>query len=570
MYLRRTQRRNRDGSIVGYLALAHNERIDGVPTAKVLVNLGREDRLDRAALERLVGSINRYLGRSGGVEALAEGAGGDLRATDARPIGATLALDALWGRLGIGDAISGVLEGRRHRHNLERVIFALVANRAIAPSSKLAAAEWISLDQAIPGLDELDPDCAYRAMDVLASADMEGAVQEAVFFGVADLLNLEVDMLFFDTTSTYFEIASEDEVDPDDPDIEALRRFGHSKDHRPDRPQVVVGLAVTKTGIPVRCWVWPGNTADQSVIKEVKADLAGWKLGRAIWVVDRGMSSEANLKELRRGGGSWIAGMRMRSGETDCESALGRPGRYRKVRESLRVKEVKVGEGDNARRFIVCHNLSEETKDRRRREEAIGRIETELERIDALRARSGKAGIAHQRAECALRDHPGLGRYLRQTKTGRLKLDKAKIATEAKLDGKYLIETCDPQLSAEDAALGYKNLLEAERCFRDLKGTLRIRPLFHRLEGRIRAHILICWLALLLCRIAERECSQSWRKIRAELERIKLVRLEGPAGSVEQTTPLTASQSQILADLDVRPPAAVTSLKPPERGHTAA
>lgn len=560
MYLRRTQRRNKDGSVVAYLALAHNERIDGVPTAKVLLNLGREDRLDVEGMRRLVGSISRYLERADGVGTVAEAAGAELRATDARPIGAAWALDGLWRRLGIGAALEGALADRRHRADVERTLFALVANRAIRPASKLAASEWVSEDAAIPGLGALEAQHAYRALDVLASADASGAIQEAVFFAVADLLNLEVDMLFFDTTSTYFEIEDEDEGSEEGD--EPLRRFGHSKDHRADRPQVVIGLAVTRTGIPVRCWVWAGNRSDQSVVSEVKADLAGWKLGRAVWVVDRGISSEANLRELRRGGGSWIAGMRMRAGESDCEAALSRPGRYRAVRESLRVKEVKVGEGDGARRFIVCHNPGEEAKDRARRERAIERIEAELGRIDKLRARAGRSGTAHERAECALRDHPSYSRYLRQSKSGRLQLDKAKIKAEERLDGKYLLETCDPELSAEDAALGYKNLLEAERCFRDLKSTLRIRPVFHRLDERIRAHVLICWLALLLCRIAERECEQSWAKIRTELERIKLVRLEGPAGTVEQTTPLAASQSQILADLGLEPPAPVSSIEP--------
>jgi transposase len=164
-------------------------------------------------------------------------------------------------------------------------------------------------------------------------------------------------------------------------------------------------------------------------------------------------------------------------------------------------------------------------------------------------------------AECALRDHPSYSRYLRQTKAGRLKLDRARISAESRLDGKFLIETSDPDISAEDAALGYKNLLEAERSFRDLKGTLRIRPVFHRLEDRIRAHVLICWLALLLVRIAERETGKSWRKMRAELERIKLVTLQGATGTVCQT-PLSGSQSEILAALGVAPPPPVTSLEP--------
>jgi hypothetical protein len=155
-----------------------------------------------------------------------------------------------------------------------------------------------------------------------------------------------------------------------------------------------------------------------------------------------------------------------------------------------------------------------------------------------------------------------LGRYLRLTATGRLRIDRAKVAAEERLDGKFLLSTSDPDISAEDVALGYKNLLEAERSFRDLKGILRLRPIFHRLEERIRAHILICWLALLLVRVAERESGRTWRRLRTELERIKLVTLTGPAGAVEQTTPLTDSQREILAALDLPPPPPVTSLDP--------
>ncbi|MCA1700687.1 MAG: IS1634 family transposase, partial [Actinobacteria bacterium] len=436
---------------------------------------------------------------------------------DARPLGAAFVLDALWRRLGIDRALAEVLSGRRHRHDVEWVLFALVANRAIEPASKLRATEWATHDAAIPGLEALDEDRAYRAMDVLLQADAEGAVQEAVFFSVADLLNLEVDLLFFDTTSTYFEIEDSDE--------EQLRRFGHSKDHRPDRPQVVIGLAVTRTGIPARAWVWPGNTADQAVIAEVMDDLSGWRLGRAVWVVDRGLCSEENLRYLRRGGGHWIAGQRMRSGEPASQAALARPGRYREVRDNLRVKEVRLGEGDAERRLIVCHNPEEAQRDRERRERALERIESELERIERLRQRAGKTATAHERAECALGDHPSHSRYLRQLPSGRLRVDRQKVQTEERLDGKFLLETSDPDISAEDAALGYKNLLEAERSFRDLKGTLRIRPVFHRLEERIRAHVLICWLALLLVRVAERETGETWRRLRTELERLKLVTL---------------------------------------------
>jgi Transposase DDE domain len=560
MYLRRTQRRRKDGTVVGYLQLAQNRRVGGVTRAEVLLNLGREDRFDVEGLRRLARSITRYTEGADPVGSVGARAPEELRVTDARPLGAAFVLDALWRRLGIDRALGEVLRERRHRHDVERVLFCLVANRAIAPASKLAAAEWAGHDAAVPGLDGIDEDRAYRAMDLLCSADASGAVQEAVFFAVADLLNLEVDLLFFDTTSTYFEI--EDEDAGGEPDEDGLRRFGHSKDHRPDRPQVVIGLAVTRTGIPVRVWVWPGNTPDQTVVERVKDDLAGWRLGRAVWVVDRGLSSEENLRYLRRGGGHWIAGQRMRSGEPACEAALARQGRYREVRDNLRVKEVRLGEGGAERRFIVCHNPEEQERDRTRRERALSRIEAELARIERLRARAGKTGAAHERAECALRDHPSYSRYLRQLPSGRLRIDRARVSAEERLDGKFLLETSDPDISAEDAALGYKNLLEAERSFRDLKGTLRIRPVFHRLEERIRAHVVICWLALLLVRVAERETGETWRRLRTELERLKLVTLSGPAGTVEQTTPLTARQRAILDQLSVEPPSPVTSLDP--------
>ncbi|MGH2842485.1 MAG: IS1634 family transposase, partial [Solirubrobacteraceae bacterium] len=404
-------------------------------------------------------------------------------------------------------------------------------------------------------------DQAYRAMDVLIDADASARVQEAVFFACADLLNLEVDLLFFDTSTTYFEIEG-----PDDDGEEQLsfRTFGHSKDHRPDLPQVVIGLAVTREGIPVRVWVWPGNTNDQSVIKQVKDELRGWRLGRAIWVVDRGFSSDENLRALTRGGGHWIAGERMRDGSPDAQAALARPGRYRTVRDNLRVKEVIVGEGDGAQRFVVCHNPGEAERHKLQREQHVARIEAELERLERQRAKaiSKNAAAAHTRAECALRDHPTLGRYLHQTKTSRLLIDRARIAAEERLDGKYLLSTSDPDLSAEDVALGYKNLLEAERGFRDLKGRLGLRPVYHHLEERIRAHILLCWLALLMIRLTERATNQTWRRARIELQRLHLVTLAGTTGRVCHTTELTDAQRHILRALGIDPPPPVTSLTP--------
>lgn len=543
MYLRTTTRRTKGGAVVRYLALAHNERNErGVPVAKVIHNLGREDLLDREALVRLVRSIQRFLGGE-----------------DALRAGGPHAVGELWAQLGIGRAITRVAGGGRGRSGVERAIFTMVCQRCLEPASKLEATRWVGRDVVIDGVEGVSDDQLYRAMDFLL--DCSERVQESVFFSVASLLNLEVDVIFFDTTSTYFEtepwedIGDEDETQPAAAGREGpLRRQGHSKDHRPDLPQVVIGLAVTREGIPVRVWVWPGNTSDQTVVGEVKADLTGWRLGRAIYVVDSGFSGQDNLRRLRSAGGHYIAGMKLRSGMAETERALSRQGRYRQVKDNLRVKEVTVG--DAAERFIVCHNPAEAERDQARRNQRIARIQSELERLGKQRERAKTAAEreAHQRGECALRDHKTLSRYLRQTKTGRLVIDRQKIAAEERLDGKYLLTTSDPSLSAEDVALGYKQLLEAERSFKDLKGVLALRPVFHRKADRIRAHVLICFLALVIIRVAENRTNQTWRMIRAELGTIRQGHFRSSEGEFTQTTELTLRQRELHRDMDIPKP----------------
>ncbi len=534
MYLRTISRKNKDGSVVRYLQLAHNVRnAKGQAQAQVAHSFGREDELDRAALRRLVRSINRYLGSG---EELKLSAEGDLRFIGSRPMGDAYLLDRLWERLGIGDTLKGLLAKRRFATDIERVLFALVANRAINPASKLAATAWAKRDAAICGLSEITDDQAYRAMDFLLTAGQE--VQRKVFFSVANLLNLEVDLIFFDTTSTYFETEDEDD----------FRRYGHSKDHRDDRPQVVVSLAVTRDGIPVRCWSFEGNTADVSLLERVKDDLRDWKLGRVIMVLDRGFTSEENLRYLQRAGGGYIAGERLRSGEPLTEQALSRPGRYREVAGNLKVKEIVVGEGARAKRYILCLNPAEAERDRAQRQETLRRIETELSNLKQV------SGRAHRKAACCLRASKSLGRYLKQRADGTLAIDRAKVASEARLDGKFLLSTSDETLSAEDVALGYKQLAEVERGFRDLKHTLELRPVYHRKEERIRSHVTLCFLALLLIRVAEAETGMTWRNIKAELGRMHLGEFSGPAGKVLQRTATTPAQQEIFKRLRIKEP----------------
>ncbi|MBC7326416.1 MAG: IS1634 family transposase, partial [Moorella sp. (in: Bacteria)] len=388
--------------------------------------------------------------------------------------------------------------------------------------------DWVSHDVFIPGLAEVPVQHLYRAMDFLLEAAEE--LQKDIFFSVAHLLNLEVDLLYFDTTSTYFEVEEED--NPED-NRQHLRRKGNSKDHRPDLPQAVIGLAVTREGLPVRCWVWPGNTADMAVIEQVKKDLVGWQLGRVITVVDRGFASEDNLRYLQRAGGHYIAGEKMRSGKDTVEEALTRPGRYKTVKDNLEVKEVIVGDGEKRVRYILVRNPKEAEKERLEREKILTRLKEELKAIGDLK------GEPHTKACCQLIAHPTYGRYLKTDKKGQPYIDMAKVKAEEKLDGKYLLRTSDDTLSPEDVALGYKQLLEVEDAFRTMKQSLELRPVYHRLSDRIHAHVLLCWLGLLLIRVAETKVEDSWQNIRQTLERMHLGEFIAPDGRVLQRTETT-------------------------------
>jgi hypothetical protein len=571
VYLRVTQRRNKNGDVVRYVALAHNERNErGVSVARVIHTFGREDEVDREALARLVASISRLLGPE---QALAAGAPAGFEFLEAREQGRPHVVQALWQELGIGRALGRVAGARRYRRDVERCVFAMVAQRTIAPASKLEATRWAPREVVLPGVGELTDDGLYGAMDFLLECSER--VQEAVFFSVANLLNSEVDVIFFDTTSTYFEVELDDdeagladEKDDDQPAEQTPpaeaghRRLGHSKDHRPDLPQVVIGLAVTREGIPVRVWVWSGNTNDQTVIERVKDDLGGWKLGRCVWVVDSGFSSQENLRYLQRAGGRYIAGIKLRTGTAEARLALKRQGRYHVVADNIAVKQVIVGDGAARQRFVVARNPREADRDRARREQTIARLEARLARLEQVR------GAAHEKAACKLRAHRSIGRYLRQTKTGRLMIDRAKIRNEARLDGKYLITSSDDTLTAEDIALGYKNLLEAERGFKDLKGTLLLRPVYHRKEDRIRAHVLICFLALVVIRVAELRAGDTWRTIGDQLSTIKQGRFRSPDGEFTQRTELTADHRQLLSALGVPEPPRFGHITPTNRRTT--
>mgnify|MGYP003525730162 CR=1 FL=1 len=576
MYLRETRRTNRDGSVVRYLQLAHNERHPetGNSVAKVIHNFGRAEHVDRDALGRLVSSISRFLTPE---QALSAAAGADVEVLDSRHLGGAWTLDRVWERLGIGAAIRRVAEGRRlDGEAVERVLFALVAQRALEPGSKLAATDWVAHRVAIEGCPGFSDDAAYRAMDFLLEALAEIAGE--IFGSVATLLNLDLDLVFVDTTSTYWELDVADEladlqesVDDDGvtrPVERATREFGHSKDHRTDLPQVVIAMAVTRDGVPVRCWTFPGSENDQRIIRTVKDDLAGWNLHRMVWVADRGFASAANRAYLTRGGGHYIHAEKLRHTNSEAAAALARPGRYRTVAGNLRVKEVAVapggdGDGDQGartQRFVVCHNPEQAIRDAAVRDRLVKHLEELIAGSDtwSLRRRDEFVG--------SLKGKPGLRRYLRRTKSGMLRIDHATLKAEAHLDGKWLLRTSDATLTPEDLAAAYKQLLQVERGWRDLKGALGLRPVFHHREDRIRAHVQLCWLALLLIRVVENATADTWRNTRHELDRMHLVTLATADGQVAQRSATTPGQKAILAALELPEPPRFLDFTVPSAG----
>jgi len=566
VFLRETRRANRDGSVVSYLQLAHNERhpVSGNPVAKVIHSFGRADKVDRAALARLVSSISRFLTPEQAVTATAA-AGGEVEVLDSRRLGAAWTLDRIWERLGISAAIRRVATGRRLDGDVvERVVFALVTQRACEPGSKLAATGWVAQRVAIESCSGFTEDAAYAAMDFLL--DALGEIAAEVFSSVAHLLNLDLDIVFVDTTSTYWETETADELaelaeDPGDDELGSpteagARTFGHSKDHRGDLPQVVIAMAVTRDGVPVRCWTFPGNTADTAIIRTVKDDLGGWGLRRLVWVADRGFASAANRAYLTRGGGHYIHAEKLRQANTEATAALARPGRYRTVADNLRVKEVAVapggdGDGDDGartQRFVICHNPEQGERDQQVRANLVAHLAQLIDGSDTWTARRRDELVG------SLRGKPGLRRYLRRTSAGLLRVDQTAIKREAHLDGKWLLRTSDTTLSPDDLAAAYKQLLAVERGWRDFKGALGLRPVFHYREDRIRAHIQLCWLALLLLRVIENTTGDTWRNTRHELDRMHLVTLATNAGQVAQRSATTPGQQAVLQALDLPDP----------------
>lgn len=379
MYLRETRQKRADGSVITHLQLAESvwNPNQGRSETRILYSCGRAE--DPEVTERLRRLARSILRRAAPEEIVAEHPGWQV--VNAWPYGEVYALEALWAQLGIAQVIEEVVGGRRFDFPVERALFAMVAHRACAPASKrYCCSQWRTLDVRIAGTESWELQHLDLAMDFLEAE--QAAIERAIYFRVADLLSLDVDLIFYDTTSLHFEVDDEDHgVEPDGlvqgaaaagaKGYPALRKRGHSKNGRGDAPQIVVGLAVTRDGFPVRHWVFPGNTVDVSTVEQVKRDLKGWQLSRCLFVGDAGRVSQAHRQTLARGGGKYLVCVPMRRGDEVTRAVLARPGRYHAVAQHLRVKEVVLGEGERRRRYIVCHNPQEAERSRAHRAELL-------------------------------------------------------------------------------------------------------------------------------------------------------------------------------------------------------
>lgn len=547
MYIRQISRKNKDGSTVTYVQLAHNERDPekGFAVAKVLYNFGRIEALDVDSLKRLVKSISRFLSPEDVLEAQAalEFNTTDIKWKTCRSYGGVYLLARLWTQLRFGPLLAKHVVHKQFTTPITQAVFAMVANRCLAPSSKLAITEWVKKKVVIPGLPEIDVQVLYRAMDFLLAHQEE--LEKELYWTIADILNLEVDILFFDTTSTYFETDEETE----------LKKRGCSKDKRKDLPQAVVGLAVTRDGIPVKHWVFPGNTQDMTTIEKVKSDLSGWRLNRCIFVHDAGMTSESNLQYLQRGGGHYIVGRKLKSGEAEAEAVLSQKGPFIKIDDKLSAKEVILGNGAKHRRLVLVKNREEEKRARIVRQEIIEAVKKKLEGINTRKDRS------HTKEVCQLKSHSVYGKYIKELKDGTLKLAKIKVVKESRYNGKFLIETSDDTLSIKEVIFGYKQLNDVEQAFRSLKHTLELRPNHHSKDDRIRCHIFLCFLALVLIRIVENKTNMTWPRIRDEMNRIFYGEFIHNGSTVRLLTELTSEQKSALKQLNIKEPSTMVDIR---------
>src|ERR671910_454517 len=444
-----------------------------------------------------------------------------------------------------GAAIAARLTADQRRAPHEAALLAMTAQRLARPGSKLACHErWLERVW-LPAARDLALDQLYRALDILV--EHGDAIEQEVFWHSVDLFKLDVDLVFYDATTAWFECDDED-VTPESwrgLTFAPLRKRGHSKEGRDNDPQVVIALAVTRDGVPVRSWVLPGDTADVTTVERIKKDLRQMRLGRALFVGEAGLYAKVNLAELGRGAGRYVLATPIGRVKEIKDEVLSRPGRYAQITPNLRAKEVVIGQGERRRRYILCLNTEEAEREKHHRDEILELLQVELDRL----------GSDHPKGACRLVASKRFGPYLSQDGRGRPFIDRAKVRRAEQLDGKFVLTTNDDSLSAADIALGSKSMWIIEACFRKLKTTgLGIRPMFHWTPRRIVAHVKLCVLALMIQRAAEIATEAPWSHLADVLERLKAVRYTAEGETIVQASRITPELAAVLKKLDISKP----------------
>jgi transposase len=534
-----------------YLQIVENRRDGAKTTQRVICTIGRLDQLHaRGSIEALIQSLSRF---SEKVLLILSGKS-DVSAS-AKKIGPVLIFERLWEELAIKKVIQGLLLERKFEFDVGKAIFLTVFHRLLVSGSDRSCEKW-HRDYLIEGVEELSLHHLYRAMSFLGEEieDQKGAtpfasrctkdlVEEGMFLERRDLFT-GLDLVFFDTTSIYFEGEGG----------ELLGQKGHSKDHRPDLNQMVVGVAIDTQGKPICCEMWPGNTTDvKSLIPVTDRIRSRFHVGQFCVVADRGMISADTLRELEDPARNipYILGARMRKVNEIKREVLSCPGRYREVRvekkcskepEPLKVKEVLL----EGKRYIVCLNPRQARKDAQDREAIVEALKD--------RIKTGPKSLIGNR---------GYRKYLKIERES-VSIDQDKIEYESRFDGKWVLIT-NTSLSAEEVALKYKELWQVEHVFRDVKSVLETRPVYHQRDENIRGHVFCSFLALVLRKELDRRLKAyghdfEWADIKQDLKSLQQVLIEDNGKSLAIRTECLGTCGKVFQAVGVALPPTIRQL----------
>ena len=541
-----------------YVQLVENSWADGRSKQRVLVTLGALDELRQSGqIDALLASGSRL---SETILVLTEHQRGELATTPARRLGSVLVFERLWKLSGCREVLEHLAAGRKFGFSLERAVFFTVLHRLLTSGSDRAALQKWQDDYVMEGMDDLELHQLYRTMaflgEELPEDEQAGAtpfsprcvkdeVEEALFARGRDLFS-SLELVFFDTTSIYFEGEGG----------ETLGQHGHSKDHRPDLKQMVVGMILDGDGRPVCCEMWPGNTTDVTTLIPVVDRLKRrFRIGRVCVVADRGMISQKTIEALEDRKLEYILGARMRSQKEVSEEVLSRGGRFHEVTPErkkkkdpspLKVKEVWVADKTSERRYVICRNEEEARKDAHDREAIVAGLREALRHGDK-----------------SLVGNKGYRKYLRAEGKA-FSLDEKKILDEARNDGTWVLRT-NTTLPTKDVALTYKRLWTVEEMFRSMKSLLTTRPIWHKCDGTIRGHVFCTYLALVLRRALEDRLeaagvNEEWAKVLADLDRLTTVDVvkDGKRFRIRSTT--SGCAGKVLQAVGVAAPPSVRLL----------